>query len=197
MTTIITTVGTSLFTNYQDDAVRDRRGRDYASIHDPLVRTREATAGDLYKADFKPYIRNIEEKIEDYWFADNGAPNQAASAEIASILKIVEAEPSENFKVHLVATDTLQSVLAAELIVLWFEEYKQPNIIEVRFQRQPSCFGKQEDSDFVVKNLKVESHKAYEKGFFNLCLFRSSCATRFGLIVPLFAAVGLVPDSKV
>lgn len=168
MTTIITTVGTSLFTNYQADAVRYRLGQDYASIDDSLKQTQEAIAKDLYNPHLGPYVRNIEEKIEDYWFVDNRRPNLAASAEIASVLKIAEAEPKEVFKVHLIATDTLQSVLAAELIALWFEEYRPPNIIEVLFQRQPRNFSKQESSSYVIKDLRTDNQDAYEQGLMNL-----------------------------
>jgi len=58
--------------------------------------------------------------------------------------------------------------LAAELIVRWFEKFPQPRLNKVLFQRQETGFETQKDSDYVVKDLRVESHKDYEKGFFNL-----------------------------
>lgn len=175
MKKIITTVGTSIFTNYQDGKIKAQLGRDYASIDVSLERTRiksdgaEVPAAGIHASEFEPHVRTLKEIIEDFWYEypSLGQPNAGASAEVASILKIAEAEV-EPCEVHLIATDTLQSVLAAELIVGWFEKFPQPKVSKVLFQGQETAFETQKDSDFVVKDLRVESHKDYEKGFFNL-----------------------------
>lgn len=176
---IITTVGTSIFTNYQADKVRAMLGRDYAPINVPVERTQkkrdqkrdeiEVPASDIYADEYAPHILSLKEIIRDFWFEypELGQYNQNASAEIASILKIAEQE-NEPCEVHLVATDTLLSVLAAELIVDWFEKFRIPSVSKVLFQRLNTVFEKQGDSEYVVKDLRVESHKDYESGFFNL-----------------------------
>jgi CRISPR/Cas system-associated protein Csm6 len=172
---IITTVGTSIFTNYQEDKVKAKLGRDYAPIDTPFRRTHKATDGsevpasDIYKTEYQPYVKTLKEIITDFWheYPISGQPNANASAEISSILKITEQE-NEPCEIHLIATDTLQSVLAAELIVAWFEKYPSPKVSKVLFQRQGTEFKAQKDSEFVVKDLRVESHIAYESGFLHL-----------------------------
>ncbi len=175
MKKIITTVGTSLFSNFQQDEVRDKYGRDYASISidGPLknIENKNPIAVKIYEDEYKHYIRSIKENIEDYWFGDKFEKNKRASAEIASILKIAEEEPEEVFEVHLVATDTLLSVLAAEMIGDWFKQNKSlaPNVQEVLLQRPPTKdFKEQKESDFVIKDLRVDAQNDYEKGFLNL-----------------------------
>lgn len=168
MKKIITTVGTSIFTNYREEKVKNHYGRtSYASIGVPYNRTEDEPASGIYDDNFRSYIRSLKEVIEDYWYMYDGRANQNASAEISSILKIAEAE-NEPCEVHLIATDTLQSVLAAELILGWFEKFPQPKVSKVLFQRQETVFEEQKDSDFVVKDLRVRGQADYEKGFMNL-----------------------------
>lgn len=170
MKKIITTVGASMFSNYMEAKVRNHYGRNYASIDSPFEKTKDIIASDIYKEDYKPYIKNIREKVEDYWYEYNNEPNRFAAAEIASILKIAEEEPGETFIVHLIATDTLQSVLAAEMVTGWFEKYTAVNeqIEKVLFQRPPTKFEHQRHSDYVVKDLRVGDQEDYQQGFMNL-----------------------------
>ncbi len=174
MKQIITTVGTSLFTNFQQEEVKNRYGRDYASvsIDEALKRISDEKpkAADIYAGTFKHYVKSIQENIEDYWFGGKFTDNKRASAEIASIIEIAREEPAEQFEVHLVATDTLLSVLAAEMIRDWFSKHKQlaPNVTEVVFQRTEADFHLQEQSDYVVKDLRTDSQSDYENGIMNL-----------------------------
>ena len=175
MTKIITTVGTSLFSNFQRDEVKDRYGRDYASIsiNVPLrnIENDNPTAVGIYDDKYKHYIKSITENIEDYWLNDKYKENEQASAEIASILKIVREDPKVEFEVHLLATDTLLSVLAGEMIAAWFARHPQlaRNIRQVLFQRTPAIdFKAQKESDYVVKDLRIEASSRYESGFMHL-----------------------------
>ncbi|MCR9101394.1 MAG: hypothetical protein NXI25_15645 [bacterium] len=173
MKKVITTVGTSLFTNFMQDSVKNKYGQDYAaiSIDSPYkaIENAKASAADIWNDSYKHDIRTIQENIEDFWFDDEFKSNTAASAEIASLLKIAEKEKGKVL-VHLIATDTLLSVLAAELIVVWFEKYKHlaPNIGEVLFKRVQKGFKEQSESDYVVKSLQVDKQDDYEEGFMNL-----------------------------
>ncbi len=172
---IITTVGASIFSNYQSPEVRARRGRDYWCIDTELARTRykddgsDVPASDIYRDEYRAYVREIKKAIQSDWYAypDPSRPNTGASAEISSILKIVEREEGP-CEVHLIATDTLQSILAAELITEWFEKFPQPKVSKVLFRRPPEKFDTQDDSDYVVKSLRVRSAEEYEKGFLHL-----------------------------
>lgn len=169
MKKLIATVGTSLFSNYQLDEVRDFYGRDYDTIDEQLKRIEKAKAVDVDNKINHPYTKYIREKIKEFWFDYKGEPNLIASAEIASILNIAKQKPEE-FMVHLLATDTLSSVLAAELIQAWFEQNKAitPGIKEVLFQKPPNEFTTQQQSDHVIKNLQVNDQNLYEQGFMNL-----------------------------
>lgn len=159
-----------MFSNYMEAKVRNHYGRNYASIDIPFEKTKDLNASDIDKEEFRPYIKNIQEKIEDYWYEYNDEPNRFAAAEIASILKIAEEEPEEIFSVHLIATDTLQSVLAAELVAGWFGKHQTVNkqVEKVLFQRPPSGFDDQKHSDYVVKDLRVSNQDDYAKGVLNL-----------------------------
>lgn len=173
MKRIITTVGTSLFTNFMQDEVKKKYGRDYASVSIEsafnAIEDAKAGAADIWSDRYKHDVRTIQENVEDFWFDDEFKENKVASAEIASLLKISEQD-KEKVQVHLIATDTLLSVLAAELIVTWFERHKHlaTNVAEVLFKRAQPDFKEQSESDYVVKDLKVNSSEEYEKGFMNL-----------------------------
>lgn len=175
MIKIITTVGTSMFTNYQKPEVKTNLGRNYQSIEQPFQNIsathngHEIPASEIYSRSHSAPIGLLKEIIADFWFEYpiQGTPNKVASAEISSILKIA-AQESSPCEVHLIATDTLQSVLAAELIVDWFEKFPQTNISKVSFKRQDAVFDTQEDSNHVVKDLKLRSNQDYTKGFMNL-----------------------------
>lgn len=174
MKKIICTVGTSLFSNFQQEEVKNKYGRDYASIAIDralkAITDRRPIAADIYEVAYKHYIELIQENIQDYWFGDKFPDNRKASAEIASIIAIVDELQDEQVEVHLLATDTLLSVLAAELIRDWFSEHKQliPKLGSVVFQRAPVKFDAQRESDYVVKDLRVNAQEDYQEGFMNL-----------------------------
>jgi len=80
-----------------------------------------------------------------------------ASAEIKSLLKIKD-EFKENLSIHLIATDTILSPLAAEIIKEWFNGKEG---FEVHFEKE--C-GKD-----VIKGLQVRNSKEFEEqGLMNL-----------------------------
>ncbi len=132
MKTLITTVGTSLFTNYLKPEVRDKIN-DYRDIDDALDGIENSPAADY--AGVSDDVKEIEKAITSRWFCVNDKPNIEASAEIKSILKI-SASLKEDCNVCLLATDTVTSRLAAELIKQWFEDkkcYQGEYKIEVSF----------------------------------------------------------------
>jgi len=128
---VITTVGTSIFTNYLD------RKKDIEPHYKSIKELPHKEWGDR-----RSRIDIIKKSVLGW--AKN---NSKASAEIASILKI-----KENFKddleVYLLATDTIVSRLAAEIIE---EVLLDDGDIRVMFNPQ---------SD-VIEGLQVEDYKSF------------------------------------
>jgi len=152
---IITTVGISIFENYFEDNPEDTLKDDY---QDRLKDTKDNNATFEKWIEKNRYKVPLEEKVAAWSFN-----KQTASAEITSILAI--AKTATACTVHLIATDTVLSVSAAELIQKWFEESEE--IIEVIFIR-PEKLAKQEDSNHIIHKLRVASNKDYQEGFMNL-----------------------------
>lgn len=104
MKKVITTVGTSIFTNYQkeykdiDDKIEDLELRSYNEWND-----------------WEDDIKNIE-KIIGKWLDNN------SSAEIKSLIKIQKEQPEDaKLNAILLTTDTILSNLAAKIIQKYFE----------------------------------------------------------------------------
>jgi len=102
MSSIVTTVGTSLFTNYLEAS--NFINADYSAIIDSLHQewdNKQARIDSIKNnEDFKNWIsRNLNDSC----------------AEISSLLKIIEHQ-KDDLKIRLLATDTVPSRLAAELI---------------------------------------------------------------------------------
>lgn len=169
MTKIITTVGTSIFTNYQDDKVRYHYGKeDYQALTNyPELKDKEARF--YFNSQYKHFIDDIKENIKDFWFEYKKEANENASAEIKSIIDIVdELEHKENVTVHLISTDTLVSLMAAELILEWFELHRSD--ININFKKPSPNFSKQAqtENDYIIRQLNIYSQTDYDQGFMNL-----------------------------
>ncbi len=169
MRTIITTVGTSMIANYLSPDGRRKVGKQlYVPIDNEWQSLDEdLTATTIYASRHKNAIDRVFKVLKNRWFSLNREPNESASAEISSILKISNGQPC---RIHLLATDTLHSVMAAELIRDWFDKFKNQYNIEVLFQRPPGEFEDQDQSGYVVKYLQAVKGDMYEKGFQNLFL---------------------------
>jgi hypothetical protein len=134
---IITTVGTSVFSNFNKQKVKlaftkSREGKDVYGDGADIKNLEGCTAQDYLEQ--RVTLTSIEEKIEDFWLKgvektdhgwdwngpNNEVPNRHASAEITSILKIAEKIRAEDqdaeIEVKLLATDTALSLSAAKLI---------------------------------------------------------------------------------
>lgn len=142
---IVTTVGTSIFTNFNKQEVRNAFDDARVSkLYDGGVNldaVEEDDAG-LYDEDC---FQTLEGKIKNCWlkncikengkwrYINDDTPNLHVSAEITSILKIAkkirEKDADAKFEVQLLATDTALSVSAAKLIGLFF---KNSDIVSVR-----------------------------------------------------------------
>jgi CRISPR/Cas system-associated protein Csm6 len=125
---IITTVGTSIFTNYnkKEEVVRKypSLSRDYEGITiqysnlDKRVNEKgkeeSIPASDYTNSRYQSDIDYIREVIQYLWLAE---AQEKSCAELQTLYKIIEEEQNvEAFEVYLLATDTVLSVLACELI---------------------------------------------------------------------------------
>lgn len=150
---IITTVGTSIFENCKNE---NPTNKDFKNAYKAI------------KEQGLPYLKIVNTDKDDIIDLQDGIngwfkKNNNASAEIASILAIAGTEIDVH--VHLIATDTVLSVLAAELIEEWFKQNKPE--ITVAFTR-PDKLEKQSDSDNIIQNLSITSNDKYQEGFMNL-----------------------------
>ena len=110
------------------------------------------------------YIKDIIEDIEDQYFNElenyieklkkniKSSIKNYDSAEISIIKKIYEQ--NSNLEVYLIATDTLLSYIAAEIINEYLNRKKNIN----------SYF----DESYVIKNLVVKSNDKFQDGVLNL-----------------------------
>lgn len=163
MKTIISTVGTSIFENYLN-----KFGRKDSGFNDAYDTQRKGNFqykcwSEFNDSDIKPLCEKFKSKTYH--------KHSDISAEIASIIAI-QKELGEEVRVHLLATDTILSVLAAELIKQWFEEEgnkeRYPGIKKVAFKRPEPGFRNQKDSEYVILDLRIDNQDAYDKGVLNL-----------------------------
>ena len=159
--TIITTVGTSIFENY----------------------FKQHSDADTLKDDYQDRLKNRKDNLVDFnrWeeikiknkrlrlvkqVANWAKNNLNASAEITSILEIAkQTKDNKKIKIHLIATDTVLSVSAAEMIKSWFEERYAS--IKVEFEI-PKNLVNQKDSNHIIHKLRVASNDDFQEGFMNL-----------------------------
>lgn len=138
MKTVITTVGTSLFTNYL------KRKND---IKEHYEKIKEKTASDYNEC--KDRIDKIKPSIID--FLKKNSNN--ASAEIKSILKI-NRELKDDIEVRLLASDSVLSIIAAEIL----SDYKFDNV----------CVNFDNDKDTIKGLQVNDRKNFEEKGMPNL-----------------------------
>ncbi len=136
---IITPVGLSLITNYDRDKGGNWNKHDYNA---------------LKKERASEYVKNsrigvLKKGIEKFVKSDN------ASAEISSIRKIVEKFPKNEFYVSLLPSDTVLSLMTAELI-------KESKILE-------SSQVKEVTVEAFIQGLQVDDEQDFiQKGMKNL-----------------------------
>ncbi len=181
MKQIITTVGTSLFTNYRKSDVKEgfnKSNKRYFGVDDSTFEKLLLKPAFEYKH-FHRELNEIKSIIKDNWFKGiirtkdkkwilkEHSYNTFASAEIKSLFALSQKDKykKEDIIVHLLATDTVLSRLAAELIREWFEEYNKENVshIKVYFDSEKN----------VCKSLQVTDGELFERegipNLINLC----------------------------
>ena len=137
---LITPVGTSLFTNYLDENTGGTFGQDYETIKSLPAAEWDTCGEEIHglKEDSCNFISKV---------------GLRASAELQSIAKIQEDKlnDGEDLEVHLLASDTIASRLAAEILA-------DATVAPVLDDNISVTFNAQAD---VIKGLQVEDPKAF------------------------------------
>ncbi len=135
MLKVITTVGTSIFSNYD----RVKKDIDWDYLNKPFKEKDEKKS-----LSEKKKVLNWINTLHDPFLA---------SAEIKSLLKL-KAEKNGDLEVYLLATDTISSSLAAEIV----KEILENNNFTVHFNPELDVIG----------DLQVEDYNRFERGKDNL-----------------------------
>lgn len=164
MKTIITTVGTSLFENYMNSEVRNlfnNEKEEYEDISGVVQTLKDRNIASAYNSKGVEEVK-IKNSIKGLWLKDitrkkrkwifEKGNNKYASAELESILMIKEAL-QEFTNVHLLATDTILSRLACEIIrEFLMEQYS--GRLKVHFNSNID----------VIQNLRVDDYEKFKNG---------------------------------
>ncbi len=143
---VITLVGTSIFENFFESHQSSGAKPLYKRIKKDNPSFESWSKWEKKLSPFKIEIKK--------WAKDKSD----ASAEIKSFLKIKEELNEDKLTIYLLATDTVLSPLAAEIIKEWFEGKEG---FEIYFEKE---YGKD-----IIKNLQVKNSKDFEEqGLMNL-----------------------------
>lgn len=181
---IITTVGTSVFENYlKDKTVAEKDKRDFRVDYNYIKD--ESPPFSKYNAN-KEMLEELEEHIVPWY---KNAPN--ASAEIKSILKIKEETEGE-VEIYLIATDTVLSVKAAELVKEWLVKKgilvnKKISIIECLRIQDANAFINNGIQNLIVEILNIHESDNQENSILNI-------SGGFKAMIPVLTIVGQLYD---
>jgi putative CRISPR-associated protein (TIGR02619 family) len=147
--TIITTVGTSIFTNIFKNGGHNTIQDKYDLLKDEPF----SKWGDYAE-------KHIESKngLRTRVSAEISKINQNASAEIKSLIKIGEVE-KQDLTVYLLATDTILSVLACQLIKEWFDKRTNETL------KVNVLFNERQD---IIKDLRIDKLADFKNGLTEL-----------------------------
>lgn len=147
---IITTVGTSLFTNYLYNTEKKLSESEKETLS---IEKEFKEIANLINKDFNyenSNIKHIDEVISQNL---DKSFDPKASAEISSILSIKNEYKGEDLKLYFVATDTVQSRLSSEITAKYFGKQKAYKVEQVKS----------------IQGLQVKNYKEFkENGLLNL-----------------------------
>lgn len=156
---IITTIGTSLFENY----MLKNENRTPALSYIKHIKEQKCHFLDYFSEEER--IEEIKKCIKD-WEDYKSGNNLYLSAEINSLCRIIK-DLETHVEIHLITTDSVLSVLAADLIKFWFECFYK-NQVKITFSI-PENFEAWDDNHLhIIKDLQIYSGKGYQNGFHNL-----------------------------
>ncbi len=162
---VITTVGTSLITNYMAKEVREIDGYDSIDSYYKLIEkipsdeyaTCKPILNDMRKIISGSWVKGIYKTDNERWKFDTGIYNENCCAEIKTLLKLYKVKAKKNkakIRVYLLTTDTVTSNLAAEIIKENINNFEKNIMVK---------------NTRVIKGLQTESFERFEsEGINNL-----------------------------
>lgn len=149
MKKVITPVGTSLLMNYKDEN-KNMIEADLRTLQDHNRQDKPAREWENCSS----AIKKIKEKMTPWTEKKLKAANFTASAEITSLVNILK-EVNEDLEVYLLATETVISRLASEIIAAALNNFKneQGQTITITFT----------PAHDVIRGLQVKDQKRFEK----------------------------------
>ena len=134
---IITTVGTSLFTNYGDNLGKEFENKEYWKN---IKR---------YETRLEPILDKLKKFIDDKKYE--------SCAELSSIKKFIDKRniDKNDIEIVLIATDTMQSYLVAEVL----KKFLEKNNYKVHFK---------ENKFHIIKYLNIDNQMHFQQGVDNL-----------------------------
>ena len=167
MKKVITTVGTSLFTNYNDTNNEELNKNIKDKTYNEFI-------------DWKEEIEKIEEDLLPF------AKEKNSCAELTSIMKL--QEKYEDIEVYLIATDTIESVVVCEVL----KEVLEEKNITVIFEAKKDTIRKlqiKDNKDFEegLKNLIAKFHKISNKKYNDIIL---NITGGYKVIIPYLTMIG-------
>ncbi|AFM05734.1 CRISPR-associated protein (Cas_APE2256) [Bernardetia litoralis DSM 6794] len=153
---VVTTVGTSLIENANNVNKKPTVSVPYYGKSTVFGRKKTYYKDWTNDGTFQTRITDIKKSLLKY-FSDY--QNIEVSAEIKSLKKIQKVQNTK-LEVYLICTDTISSVICADMIKKWFDKH-DPNEKEfvVVFNH---------DKEHIIENLRVGTQTDYEIGFMNL-----------------------------
>lgn len=173
MKIVITTVGTSIFTNYR------KQNSDIIDKIDDLER-KPYSQWDYYKDD----INSIKKSVSGW--AKN---NNSASAETKSLFAIQE-EIKDNIEVYLLVTDTVLSHLAAEIIKEFFETKENVAIKNIEIIEKLQVSNRETfEKEGLVNLVNIIHNIIQEKHYENIIL---NITGGYKAIIPYMTIMGQI-----
>jgi len=180
---IITTVGTSVYTNFAfgrkvKEAYKEPTHENIFN-YDSIEPLENKKANEYTKSDFsgfedalkKYWLIGIKKREDDKkkwhkWKDDTSVINLDASAEIKSICKIIEESKDTEFKIYLICSDTAICMSAGHLIKAFFEEIN-PELRNSNGDKVTVCFSQY--SPVQVDELIIDNANSFiETAIYNL-----------------------------
>lgn len=162
---IITTVGTSLFTNYmnKDDVVRAYSGlsKEYEQIDTQVKNLEKFDHSKRQDSKYDSDIRHIKDIIQYLWLP---FAHEKSCAELQTLQAIAAENSGAELEVYLLATDTVLSMVACELIKTWLDQGNINGVKKCVFHADANA-----PDTTVIKGLQIEKADRFrQEGFSNL-----------------------------
>jgi len=214
---VITSVGTSLITNYIKYYNEYLNNLGFEEIDDSFreIEDKTISENDEYKDEYKSEIKNIKEQLKGWilkikciqWddkenrdveeINEKGYINKEACAELTSLIKFCELK-KEDIEVYLMASDSISSHIISELLAETLDGYKVENCtIKVNYNEKNDCIKglnindeiifKKEGISSIISRYQSVWENSYQNTYFNI-------TGGYKGVIPIITLMGQVFD---